>query len=80
MTPARCSHCPVARELCCPGADAARLCELVDPGLPAYRPGYVAAIRGHALRMAEAAANRIVAGALAEVPAAIPPRGGCCGS
>ena len=52
----RCIPCPVAAGLTCPGEVARRLCALIDPAHPDHRPGYVAALRGHARQMAEAPA------------------------
>jgi hypothetical protein len=52
----RCIPCPVATGLTCPGEVARRLCALIDPAHPDHRPGYVAALRGHARQMAEAPA------------------------
>jgi hypothetical protein len=44
----RCDHCPLATDLACPGEGARRLCDLIDPAHPAYQPGYITTIRGHA--------------------------------
>jgi hypothetical protein len=47
----KCTHCPIATEVPCPGEHARRLCHLIDPAHSNYMPGYVASIRDHALRL-----------------------------
>lgn len=48
MTAGRCAHCPRAGLATCQGEAVPRLCQLVDPSHPAYRPEYLSALGSEA--------------------------------
>lgn len=48
-----CPHCPLGPDERCPGEAAQRLCDLVNPSHPDYRPGYRDTIRLHAAKMTD---------------------------
>jgi len=50
MMSARCLVCPIPEDLTCRGTAVRRFCELVDPGHPAYQPGYIQVLRQYAGR------------------------------
>lgn len=58
-----CPHCPVDADRRCPGLDARRACELVDPGHRDHIPGYAGSV--------VAAARPIAAAGTPSAPPAI---------
>ena len=77
----KCAHCPCTVAIACPGEGARRLCDLVDPEHPAYRPGYLAVIPLHAHHTVPSV-DAVLAAARAEMgdqTFAVEPRTGCCG-
>ncbi len=53
-----CIRCPASDPRQCPGRLAPRLCDLIDPAHPDYRPGYVDSIRAVAVERGHEPASR----------------------